>query len=1551
MHPYHDISRWFFSFTFIVVLFSSKLAFANIAGNPGFEVAIGGDTTTNWDNTNGATRESQGTLPVLVPAFDAIPEGGFALLLNATGEFTFQSTKSVQIGDLVVFTAQAESSIVDDGATTGGQLRIEFQGTDPTTGVAFTISITNSARITTANAANGDADGDGTLYQTFTISARVPPRTTQVTFTLRQTGAGNVVFDNVNAEINPVKLTLSASKTTVKPGDLVTITADFVNASAQNQTNLELKVDVPLGLDLLTDSIRVDGRPGQPFREGSTIIGIRTLRQNDRSHVVFHVLVTSGVTLGKIYEIVVTAIVGDRVSDTQGITLRVRGDPIFDEGTIVGKVFDDRNEDGTQTKGETGVPRVRIYTEYGVSVITDEDGRFHIPAVQPGRHLLKIDGHTFPPGTTFISEESLLVKTTPGLLSKVRFAVRLPESALPDEFRKELQIWVTQGIDLARPELTVAMDPDTVQVGVGRLEREPTFQMKTNYGEYITRWQLELRSEMGEKIWSGFGIGQPPLRVPWNGIVDTGEIIRPGVYAYRLIVKDSQDREDWTPLHFFQVVSKSKTIEGADGSSIIPAEGAFNIFRDGKRSIPLVAKPTVRVYGKTEPLRRVQINGVPSEVSPTGEFEEEFFVTAGEKTIAAGATNSDGDTITVEEKITVKDSYFFLVALGEEELGLNSIDGNLDTVGREDTYDEDFYQDGKLAYYLKAKIKGKFLVKSRYDTSDKRSELFTQLDPDDYYPIYGDYSQIDYEGQDTRERFFILIEMDRSFLKWGSYETEFTDTELGRYNRTLSGLKIHHETLSTTKYGDAKKGFTLFWSKPEHLADHNEFHATGGSLYYLHNRNVIQGSEKIRVEIRDKITDIPIETRDLVYGKDYEMDYRQGRILLKEPLSSVSASETIISNDILDGNSVYLIVDYEFEIFRLFEDHSAGLRGFTNFGEHIRIGGTAVEEQRANQDYDLRAVDVTYKIGRNTKITAEFAQSKLQQVRQGLSYDGGLSFQNQAPVGVRRPREKAYLIKGETKPFQPLELSGYLQNVEPGFSIDRIKSQEGFRKYGLQARLKLNEHLRFIARHDSTELSAQIRPLGLFGLSATLQEVRSTTGQAVFDYGKWNVIGEYLHQYLDIPAVNHIDSFFTERPFGNAVGLRIAHRVTDWLTPYAKGQLTFTGKQNYQIGGGLEIRAGERTKVYVEEMIGHVGDATVLGISVQRDDKTTSYAEIKVRDLGFGDKRISTSVGSSHQLSEKSRVYSEREYSTYSGNLPEDIPQTWSSDIYGYETQFWNHWDFDLRFERRHLDASDFRNLSDVAIDNITRTNTFNTLSTSLGYVKEKKLKFDTSFEARIDQDAPEVRQWLTQNLVEYHVNQNLSMLGRANFGTSRLVEPGQLAGRFVEMNVGFAYRPVETDRFNWLTKYTFLDELANDAQFVGTDSGTVTVDERAHIFSFEGAYELTHFLQMVDKFAYRLGSVEAEVADRFNVGSVLWVHRFNYHIARKWDLGVEYRILMQTEAANNFRHGPLIEIDRELYDYVRLGIGYNFTDFDDDLRRLNDIRRNGVFIRLTGKV
>ncbi len=1537
-------------------------AFANIIGNPAFAEPIGNGVGGNWDNTNGAAR-----LTAAPAGFTAFSAGQFGLSLpvgaGGAGVFTFQTYDNVKAGDYVVFSCNAQSNMGVGAATGYGHMKIEFKkkNADGSDSLISTVRLDSTGvGIDNVSAPAGGAGG----YQFFSIAGVAPEGTGRIVFVFETQGtnaaaAGNqMVVVQANGEVNPAKLTLAASKKNVARGDVVGINAHFKNASANNYQSVQMRFKLPNGFDYAEKSIRVSGHSAG-YRDGSLIVDVNDMPANGELNVSFVALVTSGVQLGKAYSLeaelfgdaidpITGALYPGQLSEKSSVQFMVQGDPVFEQGTIIGKVFNDLNQNSVQDKGEEGVPWVRLYTEQGIGIVTDEHGRYHIPAVEPGRHVVKIDGHSLPEGTKFITEEAYLVKTTAGIMNKANFAVLLPPSGIPEDFKKDLMVMVTQGVDVSKPTLDVVMEPAVVKLGVGVLEKEPSFSFNNNYGKFIKKWCLEIRDEAGKPVWAGFGVGQPPPEVVWSGMTEEGLLITPGIYSYQFKVRDAKNREDWTALKFFEVYSKLDPRAEKNYHPEIPPIGDFNVFKDGKRSIPLVAKPTVRVQGKTQPKNTIKINDTPVSVDPeNGMFQKEFFVEPGEYDVNIAATTPQGETTSFNKKIKVKDSTFFMVALGEQQFGQNWAEGAMESVDS-DAYRDGFRQDGRFSYFLKGKLKGKFLVTSHYDTANEGTALFTNLNPNDYYPVYGDDSTRDYEAKDTAQRLYVLVEMDRSYAKWGSFKTEFTDTELATYNRTLSGLKINFDTLESTVYGDPKRGFKLFTADSDHQADHNELYSTGGSLYYTRNRNIVQGSEKIRVEIRDKIQDMVVSSFDLQEGLDYEINYQEGRILLNRSLSSVGATDTMTSTDILDGNPIFLIVDYEFdpgpEISKI---PNRGIRGYTDVGDHLKIGATAVEEKRPSGDYEMRGVDAVFKLGRNTKLTAEYAETTNAQTSDSVSYDGGISYADRSPLRGRhtKTRNSAYLIKAESKPTKNWDLSGYVQEVDPGFSNGYMGSQEGFKKYGLSSSYKFTDHLYARYRFDSSGTVSQLMPLDVTDNQAPFKELQTHTAQIVYDDGKYLAELEYQHRNLDaVEDVAYVSPDLSNQiPFDNGVTGKVGYHVNDRLLPYVKVQTTMGGKGDYQYGGGVRYEVIRNLYAYLEQMFGPLGDSTYFGFERQHGNGARSYANIRSIDRGIGDRTLATAIGNSFSLSEKSRMYTEREYSSYQG-------VDGFADILGYEGQTGDHWDYGGTFERRHLINSATRLLDIAAQEALARANTYNTIGGHLAYANGKKFRARTHVEVRRDQDSPEMAQIVTRNSVQYQINEDTSFLSYFNYGDTRQIDPGNTAGNFVEFSNGIAYRPVNNDKLNFLARYTYLKDLGNDAQYDTSYYDNFQFDSAAHILATDIAYDLNRYFGLVEKLAFKRSILNTSANTGVAANSFLCANRVNFHVTRKWDIALEYRILWQSATLDSLKQGAVVEVDRELYEYVRLGVGYNFTDFSDDLRDVNSGRTQGPFVRMTGK-
>jgi hypothetical protein len=158
------------------------------------------------------------------------------------------------------------------------------------------------------------------------------------------------------------------------------------------------------------------------------------------------------------------------------------------------------------------------------------------------------------------------------------------------------------------------------------------------------------------------------------------------------------------------------------------------------------------------------------------------------------------------------------------------------------------------------------------------------------------------------------------------------------------------------------------------------------------------------------------------------------------------------------------------------------------------------------------------------------------------------------------------------------------------------------------------------------------------------------------------------------------------------------------------------------------------------------------------------------------------------------------------------------------------------------------------------------------------------------------------------------------------------------------------------LFNYSYFQILPLDSQFMPYGPGMpqynfgTPTDERSHKISVEGIYDLNKWVSLVGKVALKRTWLDSTLTDPVASLQALAVHRVNFHVTRKWDIALEYRIRFAREALHQKNQGFLIEVDRELFDHIRLGVGFNWTDFSDDIDRSTNYNNRGFFTRLSGK-
>jgi lipopolysaccharide assembly outer membrane protein LptD (OstA) len=207
---------------------------------------------------------------------------------------------------------------------------------------------------------------------------------------------------------------------------------------------------------------------------------------------------------------------------------------------------------------------------------------------------------------------------------------------------------------------------------------------------------------------------------------------------------------------------------------------------------------------------------------------------------------------------------------------------------------------------------------------------------------------------------------------------------------------------------------------------------------------------------------------------------------------------------------------------------------------------------------------------------------------------------------------------------------------------------------------------------------------------------------------------------------------------------------------------------------------------------------------------------------------------------------------------------------------------------------------------------------------------------------------WLFRSNMRLQLSPDWRILGKFNhsFSDSSLGE--FYDGGYTEAVFGFAYRPVQHDRLNLLSKYTYFYNVPATDQVNGHGS-SVQFLQKSHIASLDASYDLTENWTLGGKYAYRRGevSLDRENPEFFDNDAHLFILRADWRFMKNWETSVEGRALYLPSLYEQ-RSGAMFTIYRYLGKHFKIGVGYNFTDYSDDLTDLS-FDRHGLFFNLIG--
>ena len=493
----------------------------------------------------------------------------------------------------------------------------------------------------------------------------------------------------------------------------------------------------------------------------------------------------------------------------------------------------------------------------------------------------------------------------------------------------------------------------------------------------------------------------------------------------------------------------------------------------------------------------------------------------------------------------------------------------------------------RAALFLKGKVKGDYLLTLAYD-SDKASKerLFRDIQPDEFYPVYGDDSVKGFDAQSTG-LFYVRVDKGSSYALYGDYTTQGQTTlssgptrQLSQYSRSLNGARTHLE--------NEQGSLNAFAARTSSRSLTEEFPARGVSGYYpLGRTGIVPNSEKVEILTRDRNQpSVILKAIPLARFTDYEIESLSGRILFRNPIPTLDQN----------FNQTSIRVTYEFEQggpqFWVY-----GVDGQVKLGEHVEVGGTYVRDQNPFDNFSMKGANVVVKIAEKTTLNAEVAQTS--NVISGIGKGARVELKHEG---------------------EQLQAQAFAGKTTAGFDNPSALLSKGRAEAGAKARLKIDDltnlKLEAIRSEDATTKGAR---------DGALVVIERNLGE--------NLNAEIGVRYFKETAVPaDLTTLGVTPNEGTAARFRLSGQVPNvsGLTVFGEYEQDIANSDKKMAAIGGEYALYERSKLYVRhELISSLGNrytlnstqqqnATVVGIDAGYLDEGRVFSEYRLRDALTG---------------------------------------------------------------------------------------------------------------------------------------------------------------------------------------------------------------------------------------------------------------------------------------------------------------------------------------------
>ncbi len=840
---------------------------------------------------------------------------------------------------------------------------------------------------------------------------------------------------------------------------------------------------------------------------------------------------------------------------------------------------------------------------------------------------------------------------------------------------------------------------------------------------------------------------------------------------------------------------------------------------------------------------------------------------------------------------------------------------------------------GRLSFYVDGVMAGGTEITGSLDTGNGEIDnIFNRLidrDPTtladrlalkDGYPTFGDDSTL-VDNTPTSGRIYLRVQNGGNYGVFGDYQARLEGSNYLRNERTLYGLQGHVETDAVTEDGEARTSLDVYAAQPDQLVKRDVFRGTGGSVYFLSGSDVTAGTATIAVEFRDANTGRVIDRQTLVEGRDYEIDYIQGVIILTRPLDGTATDGLIVGSRGGDV-SVNLTVQYEFSPVGIEVDGTSyGARGEGWITENLRIGVTAMSDAAGTADQQAVAVDLRYTLGENSFFQVDFARSEGPGFGQLSSLDGGLTLDTQAAVAGQGEaiRVEAQADFADLGWSNEGTLGGYFENRTQGFStLDyQVTATTGDETlYGLFVSTSPREGLSFgltLDRYENT-------------ISEQRTEVGAEIAVMLNDQLRLAAAAEYLEDRVGTNDGTRFD-----------LGARLTYTLSNETEIYAFGQqaiVTDNLDEFNRHGFGITRALTNDWTVAVEVSDGTGGWDARLRAEQQRTNNESTYFGYELdagralnADVSQADNGGKFVLGGRRTLSNNATMFGENVY-----------------DVFGREQSMTSAYGVEYQ-------ASDFLSYSAAVNFGQVRDDvdgTFERRGLSLGMrYQDADMTARVLGEVRVDDadaasNRTESETYIASADVTYTISPPARLLFSLRAARTNAENDPDLDGQYVETTLGYALRPVDDERLNILAMLRYLSD--DYGQTIDGASRARDV-QNSTVISVEGNYDLNERWTVGAKLGYRATQSGPDQDNLSDNDAFLAVANARYHVVNEWDILIEARQFQALDAGTS-ETGLLAAIYKHFGQGTQVGVGYNFGSFSDDLTDLtND--DGGAFINI----